>query len=70
MQIRTAIRNHMVGIAQHLLGSYIDYVSIQAYQQATRMNEASSWGTEIEMLTLANLLDSNIFVQHSRLSVA
>ena len=62
MQIRTAIMNHMVGIAQHLLFHYIlGYNSIQAYQLATRMNEASSWGTEVEMLTLAHLLQTPIF---------
>ena len=62
MHIRTAITNHMVGIAHHLLDHYIlDYDSIQAYQQATCVNKASSWGTEIEILTLAHLLQTSMF---------
>ena len=58
MAVRAAILQHMVHIAHFLLVHYIDYTSIQEYIQETKMDQACTWGTEIEMLTASHLLQA------------
>ena len=67
MHLRRVILDHMVHIAHFLLGHLMHphYLSIQEYIQDTRMNEPTSWGTEIEIWTLAHLLGTCIFTYNT-----
>ena len=68
MAVRLAILNHMVNIAHFILDRHIlGYTSIQQYITAKKMDQGSAWGTDVEMLTLAHLLNTSILsysVQH------
>ena len=68
MQVRRAILEHMVNIAHFILGHIIDrsYESIQEYIRITQMDQPSSYGTHVEMFTLAHLLDTPIFSYDTR----
>ncbi len=50
----------MVDIAHFLLGPHIQYSSVQDYIRATGMDRAKTWGTDIEMLTIAHLLKTPV----------
>ena len=59
--VRHAILDHMVNNAHFLLGHHLSgHTSIQSYIAASRMNVDSTWGTDIEMLTLSHLLNTPI----------
>ena len=58
MAVRLAILSHMINIAHFILDHHIlGYNSIQQYITSKRMDQDSAWGTDIEMLTLAHLLN-------------
>ena len=63
MQIRMAICSHMVQIAHLLFASGIcsEHPSIQEYIESTQMHQNMTWGTEVEMFTLAHLLQTSVF---------
>ena len=57
MATRTAILEHMIDIAHLILDHHIrGYSSIQEYITHNSMDSKFAWGTDIEMLTLAHLL--------------
>lgn len=61
MAVRGAILNHMVSIAHFLLFAHMigyGYSSIQEYIRATNMDRPYTWGTDIEIFTLAHLLQT------------
>ena len=61
MAVRLAILSHMINIAHFILDHHIlGYNSIQEYITSKRMDQDSAWGTDIEMLTLAHLLNTPI----------
>ena len=68
--VRAAILNHMVNnIAHFLLGFHIvDYSSIQAYIRAKDMDTVGAWGTEIEILALAHLLQTPVLSYSTELA--
>ena len=67
MAVRTAILNHMIDIAHFLLGHHIppQYSSVQDYIQDKGMDQPHIWGTEIEMFTLAHLLQTCVFIYNT-----
>ena len=61
MAVRTAILQHMINVGHFILGHHVlNYSSIQDYIADTNMDRESAWGTDIEMLTLAHLLQTPI----------
>ena len=62
MAVRAAIVDHMVTIAHFLLGhGFIhSHSSVQEYIRANNMDKVSAWGTEVEMFTLAHLLQTPV----------
>ena len=60
--VRMAILNHMQKIAGLLLGGHVTQNSIAEYIQETHMDMDGAWGTDVETLTLAHLLQTNIYV--------
>ena len=61
MAIRTAILEHMIDIAHLILDHHIrGYSSIQEYIRHNSMDNEFAWGTDIEMLTLAHLLQTPV----------
>ena len=57
MGVRHAILDHMTNNAQYFLGHHlIGYDSVQSYIASTGMDQNGTWGTDIEMLSLAHLL--------------
>ena len=61
MAIRCAILRHMVDIAHLLLGPHITYDSVDEYVQAKSMNKDGAWGSVVEMMTLAHLLQTPVY---------
>lgn len=64
VEIRAIIVTYMPNIAHFLLGSsYLDdcYNSVQEYIADTRMDQDGSYGSHVEMLTLAHLLQTTIY---------
>ena len=57
MDVRRVILDHMKFIDYHPAG----YTSAEQYIQATRMDKFGTWGTGIEMVTLAHMLQTCIF---------
>ena len=61
--VREAILHHMLQIAHFMLSHHInDHSSVSEYIQHTGMGQDGTWGTDIEILTLAHLLNTCIFV--------
>ena len=65
LALRSAIINHMHSIQHHLIGSHIAHKSVNAYIHSTRMDQSKTWGTDVEILVLAHLLETNIYTFHS-----
>ena len=62
MEIRQIIITHMYTLAPFLLGLHItQHNSIQSYISQERMDEDYAWGSEVEILTLSHLLQTNIY---------
>ena len=61
--IRQRIVHHMFTISELLLGIHIPnrYRSVEAYIRGTKMNRGTTCGTDVEILTMAHLLDTSIF---------
>ena len=49
----------MHSIEHHLIGSHITHESVDAYIHFTRMDQSGT-GTDVEILVLAHLLETNI----------
>ena len=62
LAVRRAILNHMQNIAPLLLGAHVTQDSIAEYIQDIHMDRDGAWGTDVEILTLAHLLQTNIYV--------
>ena len=61
MAVRHAALDHMINNAQYFLGHHLTgHNSIQSYIASTGMDRDSTWGTDIEMLSLANLLQTPV----------
>ena len=60
MDVRKVIVDHIKFIGYYPAGN----TSAEQYIQVTSMDKFGNWGTETEMVTLANLL--HILVQHRR----
>ncbi len=70
MAVRAVILNHMVDITHILIGPHItQYSSVQDYIRATDMNRAKTRGTDIEILTLAHLLQTPVLCYATEQSV-
>ena len=61
MAIRCAILRHMVDIAHLLLGPHITFHSVDEYVQAESMDKDGAWGSEVEIMTLAHLLQTPVY---------
>ena len=61
MAVREAILSHMFSVEDPLLGAHIRHGSVQEYIRVTRMNENSSWGTDVEIITFAHLVNTNVY---------
>ena len=68
LAIRQRILRHMCKIAHFLLGIHIPdrYRSVEEYIRHTGMHRVSTWGTEVEIFTMAHLLNTTIFSFNSR----
>ena len=61
MTVRAAILNHMVSIAHFLLDQRVfGFSSVQEHIQATNMDREAAWGTDVEILTRAHLLQTSV----------
>ena len=61
MAIRLAILDHLINNAQYFLGHHLtSHNSIQRYIASTGMDRDSTWGTDIEMLSLAHMLQTPV----------
>ena len=64
---REAILHHMLQIAHFMLSHHITvHSSVFEYIQHTCMDQDGTWGTDIEILTLAHLLNTCIFCVNHR----
>ena len=63
MAVRQAILDHMVRTAHLLLFQHIrsSHTSVQSYIDDNEMSEFGIWGTETELLTLAHMLQTDIY---------
>ena len=67
MSVRQAILDHMISIAHFMDRHIVGYSSIQDYIADKKMDQEFTWGTDIEMLALAHLLQTPVIsysVQH------
>ena len=61
--VREAILHHMLQIAHFMLSHLIiGHSSVSEYIQHTSMDQDGTWGTDIEIFTLSDLLNTCIFV--------
>ena len=60
-EVRKAIVDHMPLLRPEVLSVYLGDTTVQEYQRQTRMRQDSSWGTDVEMVTLAHLLDTTVY---------
>ena len=64
--VRPAIVSHMLTIGHFLVGFQIPTQStVQGYLNDTHMDREGSWGTEVEMLTLAHFLQTPVLVYNT-----
>ena len=62
MAVRVAILQHMQVIAHLLLGAHVNQTSINSYIHDTSMDTDGAWGTDVEILSMAHLLHTNIYI--------
>ena len=61
LAVRHAALDHMINNAQYFLGHHLTgHNSIQSYIASTGMDRDSTWGTDVEMLSLAHLLQTPV----------
>ena len=61
LAVRHAVLDHLINNAQFFLGHHLTgYNSVQSYIASTGMDQDGIWGTDIEMLTLAHLLQTPV----------
>ena len=63
--IRAAIIHHMNTIENRLVGHWIPsppYFSVREYIEDQRMDHNGIWGTDVETITMANLLNTTIIL--------
>ena len=61
MAVRHAVLDHMIDNAQYFLGHHLTgHNSIQSYIASTGMDRDGTWGTDIEILSLAHLLQTPV----------
>ena len=63
MAVHEAIVDHMVRTAHLLLFQHIrsSHTSVQSYIASSKMDKSRIWGTETEILTLAHMLQTDIY---------
>ena len=61
LAVRIAILQHMQSIAHLLLGIHVKQTSIDSYISETSMDMDGVWGTDVEILSMAHLLQTNIY---------
>ena len=67
--LRTSILKHMQTIAHFLLGHLItSHASVGDYIHSTAMDQDGTWGTEVEILTLSHLLQTNVYTFYAATS--
>ena len=67
--VRAAILAHMPNIEERLVGSWFhDYRSVRDYIAGTRMDVDKEWGSNIEIITLANLLNTTVYSSNDQCS--
>lgn len=67
--VRNAILKHMREIEHLLLKCLITaHDNVEAYIQSTAMDQDGTWGTEVEILTMSHLLQTNIYTFHAATS--
>ena len=66
-RVREVILNHMVDIGRFILFHHLPprYTSIEEYIHDTEMDRNFTWGTDVEMLTMAHLLNTCVFVYNT-----
>ena len=64
--IRAVILNHMSTIEGRLRRGFFPpcYADAQSYIEGTRMNRDRTWGSDCEMITMADLLNTTILYPH------
>ena len=65
MIVHQAIHDHMARIAHFLLFQHIlsSHTSVQSYNiENSRMNVCGTWVSELEILTLAHMLQTDIYL--------
>ena len=61
LAVRHAALEHMINNAQYFLGHHLTgHNSVQSYIASTGMDRDCTWGTDIEMLSLAHLLQTPV----------
>ena len=62
--VRTVILNHMCIIEDRLRRGWFPhcYTDAQSYIEGTRMNHDRTWGSDCEMITMADLLNTTIII--------
>ena len=70
-RVREVILNHMVDIGHFMLFHHLPsrYTSIDEYIHDTEMDRNFTWGTDIEILTMAHLLNTRVFVYNMKTGV-
>ena len=68
LAIHLIIVNHISTIAHLLLGTHIPnrYDPVEGHISDAKMDQDSTWGTEVEMFTLAHLLNTATFLYNTR----
>ena len=61
LAVRVAILKHMQAIGHLLLGKHVTQTSIDSYCHDTSMHMDGAWWSEIKILSLAHLLQTNIY---------
>ena len=62
MSVRAAVCSHMLNNSPLLLDKHIrGYTSMEEYITKTDMNKDGTWGTLLELLTVAHLLQANVY---------
>ena len=67
-QVREAILSHLRNIEHWMIGHHIspEYSSVAQYIMGTRMDRNGIWATDIEILTLAHMLNTCVYVYNPR----
>ena len=59
--MRCCIVEHLRSVGHRLLRNFINEATVEEYISNRRIDQTGAWGTDVEMIVLAHLVQANVY---------